>query len=91
MRETKRSVTIRGRRTSISLADPWWIGLKEIADELDLSREELIGLIDRNRLGGEHMPKLSNAIRLFIFEDVKTRATGLAERVKPASHAETLQ
>lgn len=60
----KRSVVIAGHRTSISLEDPFWNGLKEIAAVRKMGLSELIGAIDMQR---EHA-NLSSAIRLFVLD-----------------------
>jgi predicted DNA-binding ribbon-helix-helix protein len=64
----KRSVSIAGHRTSISLEEPFWEGLREIAVRESLSVQALIGRIDAER--GEQ--NLSSAIRVFVL--MKLRA-----------------
>ena len=58
----KRSVAIGGRKTSVSLEDAFWKGLKEIARERRMSSSELISEINSQRQVGN----LSSAIRLFV-------------------------
>jgi predicted DNA-binding ribbon-helix-helix protein len=58
----KRSVTIDRHRTSISLEEPFWDALSEIARAEGKSLAALIGEIDRSR-GDEN---LSAAIRLYV-------------------------
>jgi len=58
----KRSVSIAGHRTSISLEEPFWAGLREIAGKESLSVQALIGRIDAGR-GDQN---LSSAIRVFV-------------------------
>jgi predicted DNA-binding ribbon-helix-helix protein len=65
----KRSVSIAGHRTSISLEEPFWEGLREIAAKESLSVQALIGRIDAER--GEQ--NLSSAIRVFVL--MKLRAS----------------
>ncbi len=65
----KRSVSIRGHRTSLSLEDAFWDELSAIARDRDLSVAALITEIDRTRAGG-----LSSAVRLFILEYLKQKA-----------------
>jgi len=69
----KRSVSIAGHRTSISLEEPFWEGLREIAGREKLSVQSLIGRIDAER--GEQ--NLSSAIRVFVLNDLRRR---LADR-----------
>jgi len=65
----KRSVSIAGHRTSISLEEPFWSGLREIAERENLSIQALIGRIDAER--GEQ--NLSSAIRIFVLDDLRSR------------------
>jgi predicted DNA-binding ribbon-helix-helix protein len=58
----KRSLTINGHRTSISLEAAFWDALKEIAAENDRSLAALVAEIDRSRGSGG----LSSAIRVFV-------------------------
>ena len=62
----KRSVTIHGHRTSISLEDPFWKSLNDIAVRRGQSLASLITEIDKNRDGG-----LSSALRMFVFAELK--------------------
>jgi predicted DNA-binding ribbon-helix-helix protein len=59
---SKRSIIIAGHKTSVSLEEPFWSSLKEIAAERDTTLQELIAAIDGNREHGN----LSSAIRLFV-------------------------
>lgn len=65
----KRSVSIAGHRTSISLEEPFWQFLREIAEREKLSVQALIGRIDAER--GEQ--NLSSAIRVFVLMDLRGR------------------
>jgi len=65
---TKRSIMIGGHKTSVSLEDPFWNGLKEIAALRDLTLSELVGSIDTGRLNGN----LSSTIRLFVLDHYGT-------------------
>lgn len=68
--EIKRSVTIAGHRTSISLERPFWDTLKELACTEKTSVNELVRRIDTSR-GGEG--SLSSAIRVYVLDAVKKR------------------
>ena len=57
----KRSISVAGHVTSISLEDEFWKGLREIAHVRDESLSQLVGDIDGDRHGN-----LSSAIRLFV-------------------------
>jgi predicted DNA-binding ribbon-helix-helix protein len=61
----KRSVSIGGHRTSVSLEDAFWKGLREIARRWHITLSELIEEINTNRKQGTN---LSSAIRLFVLE-----------------------
>jgi predicted DNA-binding ribbon-helix-helix protein len=65
----KRSVSIRGHRTSLSMEDAFWDELAGIADDRGMSVAGVITEIDRTRKGG-----LSSAVRLFVLEDLKQKA-----------------
>lgn len=60
--ERKRSVTIAGHRTSVSLEDEFWRALGDIAAERGVSASKLISEIDAGR-GGRG---LSAAIRVYV-------------------------
>jgi predicted DNA-binding ribbon-helix-helix protein len=62
----KRSLTIRGHRTSISLEEPFWIALNDIANSRQQSVASLVQMIDKERVGG-----LSSAIRTFILAELR--------------------
>jgi predicted DNA-binding ribbon-helix-helix protein len=65
---TKRSVVIAGRKTSISLEDEFWHGLKAIARHHQRTLSAVVGEIDQNRRGN-----LSSAIRVFVFGNLCTQ------------------
>ena len=58
----KRSVSIAGHRTSVTLEAPFWDALKDIAGQRGSSVQQLIGTIDAGR--GEQ--NLSSAIRVTV-------------------------
>ncbi len=60
----KRSLAIAGHRTSISLEQPFWDGLRALALEKGLPVAVLVAAIDAVR--GE--ASLSSAIRLFVYD-----------------------
>src|SRR5438094_10644647 len=60
----KRSIVVAGHKTSVSLEDAFWNGLKEIVRERHMTLSELIAEIDAQRQLGN----LSSAIRLFVLE-----------------------
>ena len=59
----KRSITIARRKTSISLEEEFWKGLKEIARAHQVAASALIPAIRRH-----HQGNLSSAIRVFVVD-----------------------
>ncbi|MGC1317229.1 MAG: ribbon-helix-helix domain-containing protein [Pseudolabrys sp.] len=59
----KRSIIINGHKTSVSLEDEFWHGLREIADYDHMTVPKLVEHIDRSR----DICNLSSAIRVFVF------------------------
>ena len=66
----KRSIVIAGHKTSVSLEDAFWKGLKEIADDRNVTLSELCSSIDTDR----HQGNLSSAIRLFVLDYYRNHA-----------------
>ena len=60
----KRSIVVAGHKTSVSLEDAFWKGLKEIAGGRDVTLSDLVAAIDSERQQGN----LSSAIRLFVLD-----------------------
>lgn len=58
----KRSIVICGHKTSISLEEPFWCGLKEIAKSNKATLSSVVADIESGRQYGN----LSSAIRLFV-------------------------
>ena len=67
----KRSMTIRGHRTSISIEDLFWSRLQAIAATRAVSLAALVAGIDSVRSSGTN---LSSAIRLFVLDEALSRA-----------------
>lgn len=68
-RPLKRSLTLKGHRTSVSLEDEFWYEFRRIAKEKDRPINDLAAEIDAGRapdLG------LASAIRLFVLHDLKS-------------------
>jgi predicted DNA-binding ribbon-helix-helix protein len=68
----KRSIVIGGHKTSVSLEDPFWCALKEIASARDVTLSEVVGTIDKGR---QHT-NLSSAIRLFVLGHYQDHTSG---------------
>ncbi len=62
----KRSVTIAGHQTSISLEPLFWEALQAAAAERGLPLNALVARIDAERLEAEDPPGLAGAIRLWL-------------------------
>jgi predicted DNA-binding ribbon-helix-helix protein len=78
----KRSIVIAGHKTSVSLEDAFWRGLKDIAQERDMTLSDLVASIDAERQHGN----LSSAIRLFVLDYYRSGSTG--QRNTPESPRE---
>jgi len=79
----KRSIVIAGHKTSVSLEDAFWKGLKDIAAVRDTTLSDLVAAIDSTRRRGN----LSSAIRLFVLEHFQAQSDGhggTAERGGPS-------
>lgn len=59
----RRSILINSHKTSVSLENDFWFGLREIADHEHISIPKLVERIDRSR----DTPNLSSAVRVFVF------------------------
>ena len=58
----KRSIVLAGHKTSVSLEDAFWEGLKDIAKTKRKTLSDLVSGIDTDRECGN----LSSALRLFV-------------------------
>ena len=66
-RPVKRSLTLRGHRTSVSLEDAFWQAFKQIADKKGKPINALAAEIDEAR-GTD--AGLASAIRVFVLNEV---------------------
>lgn len=71
----KRSIVIRGHKTSVTLEEPFWLGLWEIALERGCPLGELVAQIDSERA----CSNLSSAIRMYVLAHFKAFHDQLAE------------
>ncbi len=67
-RPQKRSLTLHGHRTSVSLEDPFWQAFLRIAAEQGKTINGLAAEIDDARLGSSG---LATAIRLFVLSNLE--------------------
>ena len=70
-RPQKRSVTLRGHRTSVSLEPEFWSALRDIADEKGMAINALTAEIDAER---DLDAGLATAMRLYILRYYQDRA-----------------
>ena len=69
----KRSIKIYGHATSISLEDGFWQGIKDIAQERNITVTQLVEQIaNMRKVGG-----LSSAVRTFVLNHVKDKQAQL--------------
>lgn len=68
-RPVKRSLTLKGHRTSVSLEDEFWIAFKEIAAEKQLPINVLAAQIDADR---DLDAGLASAIRLYVLHHYRS-------------------
>jgi predicted DNA-binding ribbon-helix-helix protein len=66
----KRSIVLAGHKTSVSLEDAFWQGLKDIAKTQRKTLSDLVGSIDIDREHGN----LSSTLRLFVLSHYQKRA-----------------
>jgi len=84
----KRSIVIGSHKTSVSLEDAFWQGLKDIAASRRVPLRNLVNSIDTERQHGN----LSSAIRLFVLDHYRSQAAGNGPRepgpaVTPPPHS----
>ncbi len=60
----KRSIVMAGRKTSVSLEDPFWYALRSIASARGMTTKDLVAAINTDRQSGN----LSSAIRMFVLD-----------------------
>ncbi|WP_366510978.1 ribbon-helix-helix domain-containing protein [Yoonia sp.] len=72
-RPVKRSLTLRGHRTSVSLEDIFWKAFRDIADQDGKTINGLAAEIDEGRgdIG------LASAVRVYVFERMVARNQSL--------------
>ena len=71
----KRSIFIKGHKTSVSLEDEFWRGLHEVARLKNVPVSRLVEQIDQERNNNN----LSSAIRVFVFNRFTAREIGMGE------------
>ncbi len=79
----KRSIMVNGHKTSVSMEEPFWQALREIAQERATKVSALVASIKANRSANSN---LSSAIRVYILSQLRERASGLLPG-RDAAHA----
>jgi predicted DNA-binding ribbon-helix-helix protein len=77
----KRSIVRNGYKTSVSLEQEFWEGLREIAASQNQKLTALVQKIDENRVGAN----LSSAIRVFVFNRLRGQVAGAPQSDRPRS------
>ena len=75
----KRSIVLNGHKTSVSLENEFWDGLREIADGQKNKLSAVVQQIDRERSNRN----LSSAIRVYVFNHFRTRVSGARTAANP--------
>ena len=69
----KRSIVVSGHKTSVSLEDAFWTGIKEIASGRNMTLSDLVTAVDSERQRGN----LSSAIRLFVLDFYRSQVADI--------------
>ena len=64
----KRSVTIAGHETSVSLEPMFWSALEQAARELQLPVNALVARVDAERIEAPEPPNLTSALRQWLLD-----------------------
>jgi predicted DNA-binding ribbon-helix-helix protein len=75
----KRSVVINHHKTSVSLEDAFWKGIKTIAAARSMTLSDLVATVNDDRRHGN----LSSALRLFVLEHYRGQAQGAEPHGEP--------
>ena len=72
----KRSISIKGHRTSILLEPEFWAILDKAAEQRATSLPSLIADIDKERLKAASAPGLASALRVFALAEARRLGVG---------------
>lgn len=75
----KRSVVIAGKKTSVSLEDTFWLGLKEIATQKRVALGSILDTI----ADGRDNANLSSAVRQYVMQHFYTMAMQPRQNGRP--------
>ncbi|MEM7547361.1 MAG: ribbon-helix-helix domain-containing protein [Pseudomonadota bacterium] len=73
-RPAKRSLTLCGHRTSVTLEEPFWKKFQDIATDEEISVNALASRIDASRPAGVG---LASAIRVYVLKSVSAQKPGV--------------
>lgn len=76
----KRSISIKGHRTSILLEPEFWTALDEAALRRGVSLPALVAEIDQARVKASPAPGLASALRVFALSEMKSSGARLEPR-----------
>jgi len=68
----KRSILIKGRKTSVSLEDAFWRDLRAIARSRQLSVSSLVNQVEASRVS---RCNLSSALRVFVLDHYRSQCS----------------
>ncbi|GLQ34087.1 aryl-sulfate sulfotransferase [Amylibacter marinus] len=74
-RPKKHSLTLKGHRTSVSLEDPFWQAFREIAEEKDLTLNQMAAIVDAER---GIQCGLASAMRLYILQHYQSKLSKIS-------------
>ena len=75
------TIVLAGHKTSVSLEDAFWEGLKDIAKARRVTLSDLVSGIDTNREQGN----LSSAVRLFVLSHYQAQAASHLKDGRPSA------
>jgi len=78
----KRSITIKGHRTSIALEPAFWSELEQAAFGEGKSLPVLVGEIDRRRITETPPPGLASALRLYVINRLQLKISSMRDEAR---------
>ena len=78
----KRSIMIASHRTSISLEEPFWRGLKDIAARHETSVQNVVASVH----GGRHRGNLSSSLRQYVLEYYRSNCCDKSRRQESSNN-----
>lgn len=72
----KRSISIKGHRTSILLEPEFWVALEDAALKRGVSLPALVAEIDQTRMKSAPAPGLASALRVFALAEAQKSGVG---------------